>query len=105
MKIFFFILTFMFLVFGFCLSIQGQTTLIHQTQEEIPKPTYPACAEAVNARGSVIIQVLIGKDGKVKTATVLLGHPLLRAASKKAAEGARYRPRASESLGIIAYRF
>lgn len=58
----------------------------------LPVPTYPAAARAVRAGGSVAVQVLIGENGDVISATAVSGNPLLRAASVAAARGAKFSP-------------
>jgi TonB family protein len=57
-----------------------------------PRPTYPPIARAARASGSVVIQVLIDKEGNVISATAIDGHPLLRAAALDAARRSTYRP-------------
>jgi TonB family protein len=49
-------------------------------------PKYPPAAKAVRASGEVIVNVKIDKDGKVVSAKVLSGHPLLQAISAKFAQ-------------------
>lgn len=48
-------------------------------------PPYPAAAQAVRARGEVVVKVKIGKEGNVVLAKAEIGHPLLRMASEQAA--------------------
>lgn len=52
---------------------------------KIAQPPYPAAARAVRVSGSVNVQVVISEDGTVMSAMAVTGHPLLRAASEKAA--------------------
>ena len=59
---------------------------------ELVQPAYPAMARAANATGKVVVWVLIDKEGKVKAAQVIDGHPLLRAAAVKAAKSSRFTP-------------
>jgi TonB family protein len=49
-------------------------------------PNYPAAAQAVNASGTVDVNVKIDKDGKVISAEATSGHPLLRKACEVAAK-------------------
>jgi TonB family protein len=63
-----------------------------ETAISLPKPEYPKAASYVNAGGPVNVQVLIDKLGNVRRAKVLSGHPLLRAASVKAAFKAKFTP-------------
>ena len=77
---------------------------------KLPKPAYPAAAQAVNAQGSVVVQLLINEDGSVASARALSGHPLLRAASEKAAALATFTPvlisgKAVKVTGVVTYNF
>lgn len=74
------------------------------------KPAYPAAARAVNASGSVNVQVTIDENGDVISATAVSGHPLLRAASVTAARQSKFAPtylsgEAVKVNGIIVYNF
>jgi protein TonB len=55
-------------------------------------PTYPDVAISAGIEGTVLVRVLVGKDGKVKDAIVVDGHELLREAALKAARTAVFRP-------------
>jgi TonB family protein len=77
---------------------------------ELPKPPYPAIAAAAHASGAVKVQVIIDVDGNVIAASAISGHPLLQAASVKAARGARFSPTKYNGepvkvTGIIVYNF
>ena len=76
----------------------------------LPKPAYPAAANAVNAEGAVSVQVLIDEQGNVISASAVSGHPLLRPAAVEAAEQATFSPtRLSGNpvkvSGVIVYNF
>jgi TonB family protein len=73
-------------------------------------PAYPDIARSAHASGEVIVRVLIDKEGKVMAAQVVDGHPLLQAASIKAAKATRFTPTWVEGnqvnvLGQIVYNF
>jgi len=77
---------------------------------ELVQPAYPAIARAAHASGEVAVLVLIDKDGKVMAAQIIDGHPLLQAASLKAARASRFTPTRLEGkpvnvLGKIIYNF
>lgn len=57
---------------------------------ETPKPPYPAIAKTARAGGTVVIQLTIDEDGNVTSATVVSGHPLLRAAAVQAARASTF---------------
>ena len=76
----------------------------------LPIPAYPAAARAVNAEGTIIVEVVIDEEGSVNTATAVSGHPLLRAASVDAARGAKFTPtllmgEPVKVTGVITYNF
>lgn len=50
------------------------------------EPKYPAAARAVRAFGEVVVSVKIDKEGKVVSADIISGHPLLKAVSVQAAK-------------------
>ena len=55
-------------------------------------PNYPDIAKAVKVQGVVIIEAIIGTDGKVQDAKVLRGQPLLDAAALDAVRAWEYTP-------------
>ena len=58
----------------------------------LPEPVYPPAAKAAKASGTVIVKVAVDETGKVISATVVSGHPLLQEAAKAAAYKARFQP-------------
>ncbi len=75
-----------------------KTTPLH-----LPKPAYPLVASDINVSGPVNVSITIGKKGKVISAKVLSGHPLLRQASLAAAKRARFRPVTVSGTPVNAY--
>ena len=76
----------------------------------LPKPVFSAIAKAGRASGVVTVQVLIDEQGKVVSARVLSGHPLLQRESVQAAYQARFTPtllsnQAVKVSGVITYNF
>ena len=55
-------------------------------------PPYPAVARQARIQGSVVLQAVIGKDGKVKALRALSGHPMLLPAALDAVKQWRYQP-------------
>lgn len=55
----------------------------------MPKPPYPA---HLNVKSVVSVRILINEHGNVILAKAVSGHPLLRAASVKAASKAKFSP-------------
>jgi TonB family protein len=76
----------------------------------LAKPAYPAAARAVEAEGSVNVQVSINESGDVVSAEAISGHPLLRAAAVNAARESKFAPTQLSGqpvtvTGIIVYNF
>ena len=77
---------------------------------ELVTPAYPVIARSAHASGEVIVRVLIDKEGRVMAAQIIEGHPLLQAASIKAAKASRFSPTLVEGrpvnvMGRIVYSF
>jgi TonB family protein len=76
----------------------------------LPKPPYPGIALQVRAQGTVAVQVVIDETGRVISAHLMSGHPLLAAAAVKAAYQARFSPtmlgdHPVKVSGVITYNF
>jgi protein TonB len=56
------------------------------------KPQYPPLARQARIQGQVILQAVIGKDGKVQNLHLISGHPMLVPAAMEAVKQWRYRP-------------
>ena len=57
-----------------------------------PEPEYPKLARLTRTEGQVMLQAVVGRDGRVTIAHVLSGHHLLRGAAVNAVRQWRYRP-------------
>jgi protein TonB len=57
-----------------------------------PRPGYPPLARQARIQGTVRLQALISKEGKIENLTVLGGHPLLIPAALEAVRQWRYQP-------------
>ena len=68
-------------------------------------PTYPELAHRMNISGTVKIEVTVAPNGTVKEARVVGGHPVLAQSALDAAKKWRFEPAASESTGIIDFKF
>jgi protein TonB len=76
----------------------------------LPKPAYSEIAKRARIQGSVSVQVLVDESGRVVSAKVLSGHPLLTIEAQKAALQARFSPtklgdQAVKVSGVITYNF
>ena len=75
-----------------------------------PQPIYPAMAKQTRTQGSVNIQILVDEQGKVISAQVMSGNPMLTPAAKDAAMRARFTPTTLNGVpvkiqGVITYNF
>ncbi len=58
----------------------------------MPRPVYPEIARTAEIEGVVMLQILVGEDGKVKDVRVTRGHPMLNDAAIAAARRATFTP-------------
>ncbi len=108
------------LVLGFGLSIVSAQTdtpvkrisggVLNGKASSLPKPAYPAAARAVNASGTVNVQIIIDEQGNIVSATAVSGHPLLRQAAEQSAIEAKFSPTLLSGQpvrvsGILVYNF
>lgn len=63
-------------------------------------PSYPEMARRMHVAGAVVIKVTIGPDGKVKSASVISGHPLLTQAALNAVKEWVYSAGAEETRNV-----
>ena len=73
-------------------------------------PLYPALAKAAHASGAVQVQILISEEGRVLSADVLSGNPLLRQAALDAARQWTFRPTLLSQVpvkvqGVLTFNF
>ncbi len=76
----------------------------------LPRPDYPMIAREAHASGTVVVQVTIDESGEIVAAHAISGHPLLQAASVKAARRAKFTPtklcgEPVKVTGVITYNF
>jgi TonB family protein len=69
------------------------------------QPSYPELAHKMNSSGVVKIEVTVAPNGTVKEARVVGGHPVLAQSALDAAKRWRFEPAASDSTGIIDFKF
>jgi protein TonB len=56
------------------------------------RPEYPMIARISHSEGTVVVQAIISKSGKIESAQVMSGPAILQAAALQAVRAARYRP-------------
>lgn len=76
----------------------------------LPQPAYPIMAKQTGTHGPVNIQILVDEQGKVISAQVVSGHPMLNPAARDAAMRARFTPTVLNGQpvkiqGVITYNF
>ena len=76
----------------------------------LPKPPYPPLAKQMGIQGTVNVQVLVDETGKVISAKVVAGNPVLARAAQQAALKALFSPtkigeQAVKVSGVIVYNF
>ena len=76
----------------------------------LPAPEYPAAARAVEASGTVNVQITINEQGDIVSASAVSGHPLLRQAAEQAARKAKFAPTLLSGVpvsvtGVLVYNF
>ncbi len=69
------------------------------------QPMYPELARHMNLSGVVKLELIISPEGKVKSAKVLGGHPLLAEAALDAARRWMYEPAHEQTVDIVEIRF
>jgi TonB family protein len=71
-------------------STQRVTSVILNSKViSLPQPPYPMMAKQTRTQGPVHIQILVDEQGKVISAQVVSGHPMLNPAAR---EGRHARP-------------
>lgn len=113
----FFLILILVLSFGL-ISISAQKPkpkiinggVINGKATSLPKPPYPAAAQAVRASGAVKVQVTIDENGNVVSAAAVSGHLLLRPAAEQAALQSTFKPTLLSGqpvrvTGVIVYNF
>ena len=75
-----------------------------KVKKQVP-PAYPEIARRANIRGTVKIEIVIAKNGSVKSTKVVGGHPLLTDAAEKAVRQWVYESAEEETTKLIVLNF
>lgn len=83
----------------------GEYVYVEELPEAVTKmkPEYPEMARSANVEGTVMVQALVGKDGKVKDAKVVKGIPLLDAAALAAVKQWVFKPALSNNKPVAVW--
>jgi len=86
------------------------STILASKAISLPQPVYPIMAKQTGTHGPVNIQILVDEQGKVISAQIVAGNPMLTSAAKEAAMRARFTPtilngQPVKIQGVIIYNF
>jgi periplasmic protein TonB len=70
-----------------------------------PTPRYPAVAKQMKLVGTVKVEITIAPDGKIKSANVIGGHPVLVDATLTALKEWKYEPAKTETVVTLTFDF
>jgi TonB family protein len=82
----------------------AQNDVLRRAKSKV-QPAYPELARKMNITGSVKVEVVVSPNGSVKDAKVVGGHPLLATAALEAVRKWRFEPAATESTGMVEFKF
>jgi TonB family protein len=68
-------------------------------------PVYPDLARRMNISGVVKVQVMVDKNGNVKSSKLIGGHPILAQSAMDAIRKWRFEAGPEETTGIVEFRF
>ena len=83
----------------------SQNDEINRRAKNKVQPSYPELARKMSITGVVKIEVTVAPNGTVKEARVVGGHPVLANSALDAAKKWRFEPAATESTGVIEFKF
>ena len=88
----------------------GPVAVAHPTALKKVTPVYPLSARQARIEGTVKIQVIIGIDGRVRSATSLSGNPILAESAVNAVKQWLYAPillngRTVEASTVVQFDF
>ena len=90
------------------LSLAGAQTVSDEGKRKVKTKTattYPDLARRMNIVGKVKIEVVIGPDGRVRSAKAIGGHPLLVQTCLDSVRDWRYEPANEETTQIVEFEF
>ena len=108
------------MVLALCLATGGLTLILRsqaQAQDQAKgdellrkatvkvAPVYPDVARRMSIVGTVRLAVVVERNGTVKSSKPVGGHPLLVSAAMDAMKRWKFEPAATESSGIVEFKF
>jgi protein TonB len=83
----------------------GEYVYVEELPEAITKvpPSYPDLAREANVDGTVMVQALVGKDGKVKDTKVVKSIPMLNDAALAAVKQWVFKPALSNNKPVAVW--
>jgi TonB family protein len=90
---------------GACsLAQQDEPDVVRKVASRVA-PVYPELARKLNLRGVVKLVVVVAPDGKVLSAEVMGGNPVLTQAAIDAVRRWRYEPAPQQTQSVVELRF
>lgn len=83
----------------------GQEQEIARKLKSKISPVYPELARRMSISGVVKVQVTVDKNGVIKNAKLVGGHPILANAAMDAVRKWRYESGSEETTGVVEFRF
>ena len=87
------------------LSAQQAASDAHRKALQKVLPSYPEMAKSIKLSGTVRVAVKVAPNGKVMSATVLGGHPLLAAVAVDAARQFRFEASPEQTEEVVTFTF
>jgi len=78
---------------------------MHRKAVQKVMPSYPEMAKTMRLSGTVRVEVKVAPNGKVMSAAVLGGHPLLAAVAVDAARQWKFAPGPDETTEVVRLEF
>jgi len=72
--------------------VRVSSTVLQGKAVERRTPAYPQLARQIHLQGEVSVEIMISPDGRVESARVVSGHPMLAQCAREAALGWRFGP-------------
>jgi TonB family protein len=98
---------FQVLTLGLCVSVGAHAAPSRQERKLVhgAEPVYPELARSNRIKGTVKLRLVVARNGRVKSAEPIGGHPVLIEAALNAIENWKYEATDEETEVIVEFRF